>query len=57
MPEDPLWDRARGFDRQAGFEVVDSLASFYSDLPQDPAPAAFVAQVQHLAGLLSKAAA
>ena len=56
MPDDPLWARARGFDRQAGFEVVDALAGFYSDLPQDPAPAAFVAQVQRLAGLLSKAA-
>ena len=56
MPDDPLWARARGFDRQAGFEVVDALAGFYSDLPQDPTPAGFVAQVQRLAGLLSKAA-
>ena len=56
-PGDPLWDRARAFDRRAGFDAVDALAGFYSDLPQDPSPEAFVSEVKRLAGLLSKAAA
>jgi DNA-binding transcriptional LysR family regulator len=54
--DDPLWDRARAFDQRSGFEVVDRLAAFYANLPDDPDPQAFVAEVKDLASLMVKAA-
>lgn len=55
-PEDPLWTQAREFDRDAGFEAVDSLAAFYARLPKDPSTEAFLHEVESLAGLLKEAA-
>jgi hypothetical protein len=54
-PRDPLWDRARAFDKEAGFQAVDGLAKFYATLPPDPSAQDFVAQVQRLAGILTTA--
>jgi hypothetical protein len=54
-PRDPLWDRARAFDKEAGFQAVDGLAKFYATLPPDPSPQDFVAHVQRLAGILTTA--
>ncbi|MCI4371704.1 MAG: hypothetical protein L3J78_03550, partial [Thermoplasmata archaeon] len=54
--DDPLWDRARAFDRAAGFSAVDVFAEFFSGLPDSPSPAAFVARVKGLADLMTKAA-
>jgi len=54
--DDPLWARARAFDREAGFLIVDRLAEFYANLRDNPAPAAFLGDVQTLAGLMTKAA-
>jgi hypothetical protein len=54
-PRDPLWDRARAFDKDAGFQAVDGLAEFYATLPLDPSPQDFVARVQRLAGILTTA--
>jgi len=56
-PDDKLWDRARAFDREAGFHAVDALAVFYANLPDDPSPEAFIAEVKRLADLMTKAAA
>ena len=54
--DDKLWARARSFDREAGFSIVDRLAEFYANLPDWPSPAAFLGDVQTLAGLLTRAA-
>ncbi len=54
--DDDLWARARAFDRDAGFEAVDSLADFYANLPQDPSPATFIGGVKALADLMARAA-
>jgi len=55
-PDDALRDRARAFDREAGFSAVDVFAQFFSNLPKDPSPAAFVGEVKALADLMAKAA-
>ncbi len=55
-PDDPLWDRARAFDRDAGFGAVDSFAEFFANLPNDPPVETFLLQVRTLAGLMTKAA-
>src|SRR6266702_3101386 len=54
--DDPLWDRARAFDREAGFTAVDSFAEFFANLPNDPSAETFLLQVRTLAGLMTKAA-
>lgn len=53
---DRLWAQARAFDREAGFSIVDRFAEFYANLPANPARAAFLGDVQTLAGLMTKAA-
>ncbi len=55
--DDPLWDRARAFDREAGFSALDVFADFFANLPNDPSAATFVGQVKSLADLMSRAAA
>ena len=54
--DDPLWDRARAFDRASGFETVDGFVAFYANLPKDPAPRAFIAEVKSLARLMAQSA-
>ena len=54
--DDDLWARVRAFDRDAGFEAVDSLADLYANLPQDPSPATFIGGVKALADLMARAA-
>lgn len=54
-PDDPLWAKARAFDRRAGFQIVDALAEFYAQLPEGPSPATFLGEVKRLAGLLTEA--
>jgi hypothetical protein len=54
--EDPLWDQARAFDRQAGFGIVDVLAELYAELPENPSAATFIRETNGLAGLMTKAA-
>jgi hypothetical protein len=53
---DPLWDRARAFDRASGFEAVDGFVDFYANLPDDPDPPAFVAEVKELARRMVRSA-
>ncbi len=55
-PDDPLWARARSFDRSVGLDSVDRLALFFAKLPRDPSAAAFVAEIKNLASLLREAA-
>src|SRR3989449_11298380 len=54
--DDPLWERAHAFDREAGFEAVAALADFYAKLPEAPSPEAFVTQVNTLATVMTRAA-
>src|SRR3989475_6865471 len=54
--DDPMWDRARAFDREAGLEVVGALANFYANLPENPSPEAFIGQVNSLATVMTQAA-
>lgn len=54
--DDPLWERARAFDREAGFAAVDIFAEFFANLPLDPSPAVFVGEVRALANLMTKVA-
>ncbi len=54
--DDPLWDRAREFDREAGLDVVGPLANFYANLPENPSPEAFIGQVNSLATVMTQAA-
>jgi len=56
-PDDPLWDRARTFDREAGFLAVDLFAEFFSNLPRDASAETFVTNVKALADLMARAAA
>jgi len=53
--EDKLWDRARAFDREAGFQSVDALAEFYAKLPASPTPEDFIAELKRLAAIMTKA--
>lgn len=53
---DPLWTRARDFDRRAGFEAVDGFADFFADLPVDPNPESIVDRVKFLAASMARAA-
>lgn len=55
--EDKLWDRARAFDREAGFQAADALAEFYAKLPQDPSPEGFIAELKRLAEIMTRASA
>ncbi|HKW43988.1 MAG TPA: DUF5781 family protein [Thermoplasmata archaeon] len=52
--DDPLWERARGFDRSAGFSAVDLFAEFYANLPESPSAAVFIGEVKGLANLMTK---
>jgi hypothetical protein len=54
-PGDPLWDKARAFDKEAGFQAVDGLAEFYATLPPNPSAQDFVAHVQRLASIMTTA--
>lgn len=54
--DDPLWDRARDFDRRAGFRAVDGFAAFFADLPENPSPRAVVERVKSLAVSMAVAA-
>ncbi|MGI0148272.1 MAG: DUF5781 family protein, partial [Thermoplasmata archaeon] len=54
--QDKLWDLARAFDREAGFQIVDAFAEFYTNLPENPSPATFIGEVKRLSGLMTKAA-
>ena len=54
--DDPLWERARAFDREAGIAAVPALADFYASLPQDPSAEAFIDRVRSLALLMTRAA-
>ena len=53
--EDKLWDRARAFDREAGFQAVDALAELYAKLPENPSPDQFIAELKRLAAIMTKA--
>jgi hypothetical protein len=53
--DDKLWDPARAFDREAGFQAVDALAEFYAELPDNPSSDGFIAQVKRLAETMTKA--
>lgn len=53
--DDKLWDRARAFDREAGFQAVDALAEFYAKLPENPSSDGFIAEVTQLAAIMTKA--
>ena len=53
--EDKLWDRARAFDREAGFQAVDALVDFYAKLPESPSPDQFIAELKRLAAIMTKA--
>lgn len=55
--EDKLWERARAFDREAGFQSLDALVEFYANLPANPEPDRFVAEVKRFADIMTKAAA
>jgi hypothetical protein len=50
-----LWDKARAFDKEAGFQAVEGLANFYATLPPNPSAQAFVAHVQRLASIMTTA--
>ncbi len=54
--DDGLWDRARAFDREAGFAAVDVFSEFFSNLPSEPSAGTFVGEVKALADLMRKAA-
>lgn len=57
LPEsDPLIERARDFDRRAGFYAVDGFANFFGTLPQNPTMRVFVGRVRTLAASMSRAA-
>lgn len=56
QPDDPLWDQARAFDREAGFAAVDVFSEFFSELPDEPSAGTFVGEVKALADLMTKAA-
>ncbi len=56
-PDDGLWERARAFDREAGFSTIEGFADFFANLPQDPSAATFVGEVKALADLMKRAAA
>lgn len=53
---DPLRERARRFDRRAGFEAVDRFALFFASLPQEPTSAVVVERVKSLADSMARAA-
>jgi hypothetical protein len=53
--DDPLWARARDFDRRAGMEAVDGFAEFFAGLPQDPDARAVVKHVKSLAASMVRA--
>jgi hypothetical protein len=55
--DDPLWDRARSFDRASGFETLNGFVEFYATLPDDPTPEGFVRAVKSLAGLMAGSSA
>ncbi len=55
-PDDPLWDRARAFDRRVGIEAVDGFARFFATLPKETDPDLFLTKVQELAGSMARAA-
>jgi len=52
--DDPLWERARAFDRASGFETLEGFVTFYANLPDDPTPRAFMDEVKRLAALMSR---
>lgn len=53
-PQDKLWDIAKSFDRDAGFQAVESFATLYESLPRDPSADAFRGQVRALAVLTTR---
>ncbi len=53
---DPLWARARDFDRRAGFEAVDGFAELFAALPNDPSRQTVVERVKSLAASMAHAA-
>jgi len=54
--DDPLWTRAREFDRRAGFEALDGFADLFAALPEDPSPKTVVERVKSLASSMVRAA-
>lgn len=50
---DPLWTKARAFDRAAGWEAVDGFASFYESLPGNPEADLIVRRVVDLAATMA----
>ncbi len=54
--DDPLWSRARDFDRRAGFRAVDGFADFFATLPRDATPDTIVERVESLADSMVRAA-
>lgn len=52
---DPLWAKARAFDRAAGWDVVDRFAAFYETLPPDPDAPTIVDRVAFLASAMAGA--
>ena len=53
---DALVEKARGFDRRAGFEAVDAFADFFATLPPDPTVDAIVGRVKSLTASMVRAA-
>ncbi len=51
-----LVDRARDFDRRAGFRAVDGFAAFFATLPPQPTLGSFVERVKSLAASMALAA-
>ena len=54
--DDPLWARARDFDRRSGFDAVDGFAELFAALPADPSAQTVVERVKSLASSMAFAA-
>lgn len=53
---EPLFERARDFDRRGGLQSVDGFADFFATLPPDPTVETFVDRVKVLAVSMVRAA-
>lgn len=54
--DDILWERARSFDRQAGFGAVDYFAGYFARLRKGPTEDEYIAQVRDLSESLVRVA-
>ncbi len=54
--DDPLWARARDFDRRAGFRAVDGFVQLFANLPKNPDARTIVDRVKTLTSAMARAA-